>query len=291
MLIDAGATDLGITSLTAGQDAKVFFGGSTPEDGFLITSSTNTITSAIEGVTVNLKEASDDPVTLTVERDTGKIIEKVKGMVTTFNDVIGRIDQYDFFDVDAEKKGVLLGNPTTSRLREQLFRTVNGKAQGVTTQYQYLRQVGVTIGAGGQLSFDEDKFRTAYESDPEAVKNLFAAFESAPATSEEISPGVTVTQTDPTVTARGFGDIFDSLMDKLTNSADGVVTRANQGFQDQIDLNNKRIEEFDIRLASKRERLEAQYTAMEVALAKIQGQSGSLQQLANSVSLARSFGS
>jgi flagellar hook-associated protein 2 len=288
MLVDAGEVDLGVTSLIQGQDARVFFGATNPEDGFLITSSTNSITGAVAGVTLNLKSASDDPVTLTVTRDTESILAAVNQFVTTFNDVVGRLNQYDFFDVDTKKKGVLLGNSTTSNVRQALYRAVQGKATGVSSQYQYLFQVGIRVGNKGEISFDQTKFEQAYASDPEGVTNLFAAFEASTSPSEEILPGVTVQRTEQNVTTRGFGDIFDSLADDLTNSIDGMVTLAGNSFRDQIEFANKRIGEFDLRLESKRRRLESQFAAMEAALARLQGQSNSLISLAANVSLAQS---
>jgi flagellar hook-associated protein 2 len=293
MIIDSGTPGgdaLGMTSLITGKDSKVFFGGTSAEDGFLITGSSNTITGAIEGVTINLKAASEDPVSVTVTRDTTAIVAAVKQFVTTFNDAIGRINQYDFFDVDTEKKGVLLGNPTTSRVREALYRAAQSRALAVDSQYQHLSQVGIKIGRNGELSLDEARFTAAYESDPDGVTNLFAAFEASSSTTEEIVPGVTVQRTEQDVTTRGFGDIFDALLDDLTNSVDGVVTLANNTFRDQIEFANTRIGEFDGRLEAKRRRLESQFTAMEAALARLQGQNGALNSLASNVLLAQTGG-
>lgn len=288
--MDSGSVDLGLTSLTRGQDAKVLFGGADPENALLITSSSNTISGALEGVTIDLLETSDSPVTLTIKRDTGKINAAVKQLVTTFNDVVGRVNQYDFYDVDTQKKGALLGNSTTGNLRQALYTAIQNKAKGVNTQYQFLRQVGITIGRNGQLNLDETKFNAAYQSDPDAVKNLFATFEATSGQVTEVAPGATVQETTTTVTSQGFGDLIDSLMEKWTNSIDGVVTQATNGLKDQIKGTNDRITVFDQRLEAKRLRLEAQFGAMEAALAKLQGQNGALSQLSQNVTLARASG-
>jgi flagellar hook-associated protein 2 len=289
--IDSGDINLGITSVTRGQDAKVFVGGGTGagslDNAFLITSSSNTIKSVIEGVTVNLLSVSEDPVTVTVKRDNDAIVNAVKQLVTTFNDVIGRINQYDFYDVDTQKKGALLGNATTSRVRDALYRAVQSRATGVDTQFKYLRDVGITVGTNGELKFNQDKFNQAFESDPQAVENLFAAFRSQSTEPQEILPGVTVQRNEDVVSVRGFGDLFDSLMEQFTNKNNGVVTRAENGLGDQIEFTNKRISEFDKRLQAKRARLQAQFNAMEAALARLQGQNNSLAQLASSVILAQ----
>ena len=175
----------------------------------------------------------------------------------------------------------------TSAVRSTLFRTVGRSAQGLDTQYTFLHQVGIRIGANGQLTFDQADFLEAYDSDPEAVEALFAAFKATSSATEEIAPGVTILSTDQTFTKLGFGDLFDQLLDGLTNSIDGVVTLADKGFDDQIDLLNGRIEDFDVRLDAKRTRLERQFLAMEVALAQLQAQSNALSSLAGNVFLAQ----
>ena len=282
--------DLGFTTLTQGQDAKVFFGSTDPADGFLITNDSNTIDEVLQGVTINLVKASDEAVIVTVKRDIETIADAVLNFATTFNDAIGRINDHDFFDVDTEERGVLLGDNTVSQVRDALHRLVQGKPKGVETQYQFLSQVGLTLGKEGVLEFDRTKFLEAYETDPNAVENLFAAFEATTVTEETIIEGVTINPNKQVFTKLGFGELFDQLLERLTNSIDGTVTLADKVFEDQIDLTEKRIERFDERLDAKRQRLERQFQAMERALAVLQGQSNALLSLNGNLILAQSLG-
>ena len=285
LVIDAGGFDLGLTTLSEAQDAEVFFGSDDPAKGILIRRSSNTLDDVLNGVTIDLVSADETTaVTVTITRDTQSIIDSVSAFVTAFNDAIGRIDQYDFFDVESEERGILLGNPTTGNVRRALFRLVNQRATGLDTPLEFLSQVGITVGGEGVLNFDQDRFTAAFDDDPEAVKNLFAAFKATTTTTREISEGITVSEFTQTFTQLGFGDLFDQLLDGLTNSIDGVVTVADGGFQDQIDLTNARIDRFDERLEAKRERLERQFVAMELALAQLQAQSGALLSLSGSLS-------
>ncbi|MHC4414242.1 MAG: flagellar filament capping protein FliD [Planctomycetota bacterium] len=289
LVIDDGGFGLGLTTLSEAKDAEVFFGSDDPADGILIRRTSNTLDNVVEGVTIDLVSASDDPVTVTVSRDTEAIVGKASDFVAAFNDAIGRINQYDFYDTENEDRGVLLGNPTTARVRNALYRVVQGRATGVETQFQYLSQVGITVGAEGVLKLDQEKFRDAYESDPEAVENLFTAFQGTTVTTEEIAPGVTVTVNEQTYTELGFGDLFDQLLEGLTNSIDGTVTLADQGLQDQIDLTQDRIDDFDERLAARREQLRREFTAMETALAQLQVQNSALAALAGNLALAQNL--
>ena len=279
----------GIETLTEAQDSKVFFGSADPAAATLIKRSSNSLDDVLPGVSIDLVSASTTPVTLTVARDTQTIDDKIGEFVTAFNDVIGRIDQYDFFDVETEERGTLLGNSTTAQVRNALFRVVQQKAIGVGTQYQYLSQVGITVGADALLEFDRDKFATAYNTDPEAVENLFTAFKGSTTTTKEVEPGVTVNVSEQKFSELGFADLFDQFLDGLTDSISGTVTLADQVFQDQIDLTRDRIDDFDDRLDARRERLEREFAGMEAALARLQGQSNALFALTGNLNLAQSL--
>ena len=287
LIIDSGDVDLGFSVLSKAQNAKVFFGSSDPGQAVLISSSSNTLTDVVQGLTIQLHSASDKAITLNVSRDTEKIKESVKQLVVTINDVIGRIDQYDFFDVDTEERGPLLGHPVTSRVRSELFRIVQGPAQGVGGEYRFLSQIGIKPGTDGEIKFDEAKFLQAYSDNPDAVEELIAGFQSTTSQTEQIAEGITVSKTTETATLRGFGELFTDLMELYTDPIDGVVTLADKGFQGQIDLINDRIERIDERLEAKRLHLEQQFLAMETALAKIQGQGGALAALQSNVAMAQ----
>ncbi len=287
LVIDDGDDSLGITTLSKAVDSKVFFGSDDPAEATLIKRSTNTLDDVLPGVSIDLLSADDEPVTLTITRDTQTIEDDVAEFVAAFNDAVGRIDQYDFYNVDTEERGPLLGNPTTAQVRGALFRTIQQKAVGVDTQFQYLSQVGIRVGAEGTLTFDRAKFEDAYEEDAEAVENLFTAFSGTTTTTQQLSPGVTITSNEQSFSELGFADLFDQLLDGLTNSIDGTVTLADKGIQDQIDLTEDRIDDFDDRLDRRREQLQREFAAMETALAQLQSQQNALLSLINNLSLTQ----
>jgi flagellar hook-associated protein 2 len=279
LIIDTGGVDIGLQTLSKGEDAKVFFGSSNPADGFLITSSSNTIEDMLDGVTIDLVQASDDPVSLTVARDVDTIVGAMQQLVTTFNDVIGRINDYDSYDVDSEEKGVLLGNATTARVRSSLYRIVTGPAQNVSGPYKYLAQIGMGVNSEGQLTFDADRFKAAYADDAEGVASLMSAYDSETESTEQISEGISTNTSTTTYTSLGFAGLFENLAEQLLDPVNGVVTLADEAFDDQIALANQRIEDLDERLEARREQLLAEFIAMESALAGLQSQANALSQL------------
>ncbi|MHC4989532.1 MAG: flagellar filament capping protein FliD, partial [Planctomycetota bacterium] len=287
LFIDTGGYDLGLTTLQSGQDAKVFFGSDDPQSAFLLTSTTNSISDAIPGVTIDLHKVSEEAVTITIDRDVDAIVEAVDAFVSAFNSVISTIDQYDFFDTETEQRGILLGSSETARTRQALLTTAQSAAEGIDTGLRFLGQIGITIGKDSELQFDEDRFREAYADDPDAVAELFTALDTTSSSVEEVAPGVTVLNETQSFTSRGFGEIFEDLADRFTDSIDGTLTLASNSFDTRIELLNSRIEDFDVRLESKRSRLEAQFTAMELALSRLQSQSSSLALLASNVGIAQ----
>ena len=284
--VDSGAVDLGLIRASEGRDASLFLGTGNPATSFLFTSATNTFRDIVSGLEVDAKKAGTT-TQVEVSRDFARIVTDVKQLVTTVNDALGRIDTYDSYDPDTEKRGPLLGNPTVARVRQQLIQTAQGPAKGVEGRYRFLSQVGIRFGKDGQLVFDEAKFQAAYDTDSAAVEELFTGFEVAATGSSSPVEGVTIDNptTTTTYTKLGFGDLFDQLLKKLTNSVDGVTTIADRNFQEQIDGLQDRIKRFDTRLDSRRVRFEAQFAAMEAALAKLQAQQSSLGSIASNLAL------
>lgn len=286
IVLDSGNTDLGFSTVNKAQDAKVFFGAPGESGGFLVSSSSNTIKDVIKGVELQIKSASDETVSINVEQDQQKVVDEVKKFVDAYNEVIARIDEYDFFDVDSEERGILLGNATTGRVRNSLQRLIQQPALGVEGPMRFLSQAGIRIGEGGKLTFNEDQFREAYESNPEAVEQLFAAYETQSKSPKEVLPGVTVQQEGSTSMVLGIAERFNELLESLTDNFDGTFKLAEESFNNQIKVAQQRLEAMEGRLDRRRIQLERQFAVMESTLAQLQGQNNALQSLQSNVNLA-----
>ena len=115
---------------------------------------------------------------------------------------------------------------------------------------------------------------------------MFLALKSTTETEREVAPGVTVPETSTTTTSRGLAAIFSDLLDLFIDPITGIVTRADKGFSARIDNFTARVEELDERLLVRRARLQAQFLAMELALARLQGQNNAPFSLTSNVALA-----
>ena len=277
-ILDTGGYDLGHTTLETGRDAVVFFGGSDPATAELLVSSSNTLDNILGNVTIDLKQTSTEPIQVTITRDNESIEDKVVAFVESFNDLIKRIDFQTRFDQETEIRGPLLGDSTMIGLRTVLFNTMFGESENVTGTFDRLLQVGLTIGAGGVIEFDRDRFREAMEQDPESVEALFAERVLKPKVPQPI-PGVPGgTFTDPNArdefSSLGVVGQLEELARRYIDSVNGVLTLRTRSLDDQIALQNRRIEQFDIQLRAQRVKLERQFLAMEQAIASLQGMQG-----------------
>jgi flagellar hook-associated protein 2 len=280
--LDTGGFDLGLESLEAGEDARVFFGSTDPSRAVLLTSSDNTLDSVVSGLTLDLVSASANPVTITVSRDTETLEKTIETFITAYNAVMTRIDGLTGYDAETERRGALLGDSTTNGLRSRLSSTALGQALNVSGDFRRLTDVGLKFATGGKLEFDRDRFRAALAEDPEAVKEVFAARDLvAPNLTTDLGNGVTVSNPDAREGFSKLGVIFrvEELVKEYINSVDGVFKRRDTTLKAQIDAQESRVVSFDRQLERRRAQLSQQFLAMEQALLQLQGQQSALTSL------------
>lgn len=277
--IDTGGLDLGLRTLAAGDDSLVFFGSSDPARAVALTGSSNVLDNVVQGVTIDLNSTSTTPVELVISRDSEKIEKAIDDFVKAFNDIMDAISTQSRYNQETNTRGPLLGDSTTNNIRNTLLRTVQGPAQSVSGEYQRLFQVGIRIGSGTKLEFDRDRFREAFERDPQNVRDLFGARDLLPREPVQVAPGITVAATEDTYSRLGVAEQLKLLGDNLTNRFDGVLTRRGQTIDQQLTLQRTRISNVDTKLGVKRQKLERQFLSMEQAIASLQTQQRSLGQI------------
>jgi flagellar hook-associated protein 2 len=281
-IIDTGAFDLGLSQLDAGSDARIFFGSSDPARAVLLTSSQNTLDNVITGVTIDLKAASAQPVNVTITRDVGAVEAGVNAFIDAFNEVTRRIQHQTRFDQETNARGPLLGDGTALTARTSLYNAIQGRALNINSEFDRLADVGITVGQGGLLQLNRERFRQALERDPQGVAELFAARVQIPRGPVELQPGVVVNNPEEPdrFSSLGIASIVENLADSFINSITGSLTRKNKSIGEQIELQNQRIAAYDARLANRRLVLERQFLAMERAIGKLQTQQIALGQIA-----------
>ena len=142
-------------------------------NGIDITSNTNSITGAIQGVTLNASKIGN--TTITVAANPTAIQAGIAGFVKAYNDLTNTITGLTAFDAASKKGGLLLGDSTTRSIQNQIRNTlstaVNGLDGGLTT----LSQIGITVQKDGTLSLNSTKLTTALTNSISDVGGLFTA--------------------------------------------------------------------------------------------------------------------
>ena len=278
-LVDSGGFNLGMSTIDAGDDSRVFYGSTNAQDGVLISSSTNQLDGVIQGVTIDLLSTSDEAVEISISQDTESIESKIQEFVDAFNTAIEQIDFQTRYDQETEAKGTLLGDGTVIGLRNSLFSQLQRENNGFTAEFSRMSDIGIKVGSGSVLEFDAEKFRTAYDEDAQAVEDLF--------TRRTVLVGDEDEETDPNAiieleySEQGVMVMFEQFANNYTDSLTGILSGRDKAFDDQISLQESRIEFIDERLERKREVLQRQFLAMEQAIAGFQTQGSALSQISS----------
>lgn len=143
-----------------------------------IENSSNTISDALEGITLNLNDVTTGNQSLSITKDTTKASSAVSSWVDAYNklqDSFSSLTKYTAVDAGTDAQdssnGALLGDSTLRTIQTQL-KSMLTNAQSSST-YKSLAQVGVTTDpTSGKLELDDDKLSTALSSDPDGVKAM-----------------------------------------------------------------------------------------------------------------------
>ncbi len=282
-ILDTNGFDLGLQTLDEGDDARVIFGSNDAASGILLTSSTNTLDDVVTGLTIDLKNTSEDPITVSVTEDTAGVESAINTFIEAYNAILTSIERNTRFDADTGERGALLGDGLLLGLRGGLFNSVQRTNQGFNNTYDRLTEVGLSIGGEGRLEFDREAFREALAADPEAVAALFTrrVIADDDSTEEDLPDGVTVR--DPNARDRfeelGVIGQIEEFAINYTDSIDGILTSRTNAMDTQILSQQRRIDSLTEGLDRERQRLEAQFVAMEQALAQLQSQQSALASL------------
>ncbi|GAA3660660.1 flagellar filament capping protein FliD [Nocardioides ginsengisoli] len=230
----AGASLLGGSAVRAGRDASIEIGGITA------TSTSNTFTGVVPGVTITLGAAATGTAEISISRDAATRSASVKSMVDDVNALIVTIG--GLTSTSTTGKGVLAGDGTLRQVASSLQNAV------YPTDNTTLATYGIQTDRYGKLTFDATKFATAYAADPAAT---MAAI------------------TGP----HGFASRMQKAAEAASDKYEGVVSQAITSRTANVDRLNDGIARWDDRLELRRAALERQYTALETALSQLQGQS------------------
>ena len=157
-------------SFTTTQEAK---NASFSIDGVSISKSSNTVSDVISGAALKLQSAGSGTISLST--DTDAITTKVSDFVDEYNEISLFLSEQLALDTESEETGVLFGNFAVQNL-QQIFRSsISNKVTGITGDYTYLSQIGITTKSDGTLILDTDELSDALVDDIQNVSQLFSS--------------------------------------------------------------------------------------------------------------------
>lgn len=242
------AADPGPKTLQAAQSAQISV------DGMLVTSKTNKIESAIEGVTLDLKAKTpaNEPLTISVAEDKAGVKKQIQSFVDSYNKLIGVINAQtkvtSVGDGKAPVTGALVGDATA--------RTLLGTIRSELTNVQgdgalrALADLGITTQKDGTLKIDDAKLGKAMDSNFTELPALFTG-------------------------EKGLASRLDAKLKPYTETG-GILEQRNKAMTETISKIDDQKEDLNRRIASLQERLYKQFNAMDLLVGQLSNTSNSL---------------
>jgi flagellar hook-associated protein 2 len=244
----------GVMNLEEKEQAK---NASLKISGFPVESSTNTVSDAIEGVTINLLKAEEGKeFTLDVSFDSAGVTTRIQTFVTEYNNMQAALSKLGNYDAATKTAGPLLGDSLLRSVQQDMRNGLTNPVAGLSGDYTALANIGITTTASGTLELDTDKLNKALGDDPDAVAHLFGS--------------------ENGVAARLFAQV-----DARLKSGSDLDSR-NTTLKRQMDDISREKEALALRMEQVEARYRKQFTALDSLLSQMQSTSSYLaQQLAN----------
>ncbi|QTP59486.1 flagellar filament capping protein FliD [Billgrantia antri] len=250
--VDAGITGMTFaglsTGVTLGEDAATARAGkdaSLTINGIDITSATNTVEEAIQGVTLTLTpEAEGNTLSLTVARDKGSVKEAVNKWVAAYNELQSTIGRMIKPGVDGASSGELIGDRTVRTLESRMVRDLTSSVPG--GDYTLLSDLGISLNKEGRLEVDEETLDAAIADSPASVASFFAG------------------ESDETGMAGQFSATLEQILDD-----EGMIGNAIEGAESRVESLNERFTRMEASVERTIERYRKQFSQLDGMIAQM----------------------
>ena len=217
-----------------------------------IENSSNTISDALEDITLNLTDTTTGNQTLTITKDTSKAETAMKTWVDAYNtlqDSFASLTKYTKVDAGTDSQdtsnGALIGDSTLRTIQTQLKSMLSNTTGG--TDFKTLSQVGITTDPmTGKLELDSTKLKKTLTENPTAVKDLVVG--------DGKKTGITTT-----------------MSSNLTNwlSSKGIIQAAKDGVSKTLNSLTEDYNNTSTRIDNIVAQYKAQFTKLDVMMSKL----------------------
>lgn len=223
-----------------------------------VESATNTVTGAVEGLTLKLNKVTSGAVDVSVTQDTDSMKKAISAFTSAYNNLNSLIKEQTKYDATTKKAGTLQGDSAAISIQSRM-RAILSQTSGASSVYGQLSQIGISIDAAGALSVNSTKLDSALSANLGEVKKLFANLDSGNAANN------------------GFGQRFNTLATEVT-SFEGTLSTRTSGLQKRLSDNTKRQAELEDRVALFQARLTKQYNSLDTQMSNLNGLSSYVSQ-------------
>ena len=145
-------------------------------NGLDITSATNTVSTAIDGVTLTLKAvtSTDESAKISVSDNTSAITSAVSGFVDGYNELVKALEGLSAYDADTQVASALAGDSTLRSILRSIRSTINEEIVNVVSGSNSLVDLGITTDSNGNLQQDADALSAVIANNPMDVATVFA---------------------------------------------------------------------------------------------------------------------
>jgi len=211
-------------------------------DGIPFSSTTNTVTDAIPGVTLNLVSTYSGQVQVAVSPDTSQVTNAISNFVSAYNTVIGDLNNQFAINPSTNSQGPLGSDPSLSDLQTSLLSDVAYSVTGNSGGFVNLGSLGINMQDDGTLSIDAETLSNAIANNPSAVQSFFQDATS------------------------GFATNFNNDLNNLTDPTQGpLYLDLTQNQAEQTDLSNQ-ISDFQDQLATQKQSLIQEFSSVNASL-------------------------
>lgn len=238
-----GAANL--TTLQAAQTSLVHI------DGQAVTSQTNEVTNAIEGVTLKLTAADlASTTTLSISQDDEAVKSNITGFVDAYNSLLTSIDKLSSYNATTKVVGALQGDSMIRSLESQLRRMVSERVDVNGTEFA-LYEMGIKTDRSGKLEIDDTKLDASIKSNMSGLQGLFATNDT------------------------GLANRFDDLSKSYVKTG-GLIDDRNKSYTASTSRLGKDRESFTLKMTQLQARLTKQFNAMDLIVSQLNQQSSGL---------------
>lgn len=241
-----GATT--VTQVQPAQDAQFTL------NGIQFTRSSNTVTDAVSGLTLQLVSASATPTVIDITQDNSGVSKFIQNFVASYNNLLAEYKSDTQSSLDPSQRGALNSDLTLSTIMRQInaglmasLKSASGASLGSNAN---LSMLGIDFNSDGTLSFNQ---------------TLFDASTQLPSV---LAQGISLGYTSTTQT-------LSTTLANVLSSSGSLADRIAEEKTTQTTLNKRRTQLED-KLATLQDRYTAQYAALDALLFKLNNTNNAL---------------